>query len=131
MDHPDEIKYTLLCSSTCNLLGLRVVKETKDFSFAAQSAGGAAALVTDWLNISLVEDVLSYDVLFLNLPDRKKNVAEEQKCCYYPAFSNLVSEKIVRKRLLFLCDESKKYCTSLLFAGLLQNSVDLVMALHS
>lgn len=64
MDHPNEMTYTQSCPSNRNRLGLGVVKETRDFSFAAQSAGGAAALVTDWLNISLVEDVLSYDVLF-------------------------------------------------------------------
>lgn len=47
MDHPNEMTYTQSCPSNRNRLGLGVVKETRDFSFAAQSAGGAAALVTD------------------------------------------------------------------------------------
>ena len=57
--------------------------------------------------------------------ERKMLLRNRSACCYYPAFSNLVSEKIVKSVFYFLCNESRK---SLLFAGLLQSSVNLAMA---
>lgn len=65
-----------------------------------------------------------------------KLARQKEKCCWgtevrvviIPPSVTWCQKKIVKSVFYFLCNESRKYCKSLLFAGLPQSSVDLAMA---